>query len=43
MMNTTDLELKKRIRRSALTWALVAVGFFVAFIAMTIYRAGLHG
>jgi len=42
-LTAADAQLKKRIRRSALTWALVAVGFFVAFIAMTIYRAGLHG
>ena len=42
-MATDDAQLKRRIRRSAITWTLVAVGFFVAFIAMTIYRAGLHG
>jgi hypothetical protein len=42
-MATDDAQLKRRIRRSAITWALVAVGFFVAFVAMTIYRAGLHG
>jgi len=33
---------KKRIRRSALTWTLVALGFFVGFIALTVYRARSH-
>jgi len=33
---------KKRIRRSALTWTLVAIGFFVGFIALTVYRARSH-
>ena len=42
-MTTADVELKKRIRRSALTWSLVAIGFFVGFIALTLYRAGAHG
>jgi hypothetical protein len=42
-MSATDVELKKRIRRSALTWSLVAVGFFVGFIALTLWRAYDHG
>jgi hypothetical protein len=33
---------KKRIRRSALTWTLVAAAFFFGFIAMAIYRARSH-
>ncbi len=42
-MMVADLELKKRIRRSALTWSLVAIGFFVGFIALTFWRARAHG
>ncbi len=37
-----DAEMKKRIRRSALTWTLVAAAFFFGFIAMAIYRARSH-
>ncbi|HZF18012.1 MAG TPA: hypothetical protein VE046_18950 [Steroidobacteraceae bacterium] len=33
---------KKRIRRSALTWTLVALAFFFGFIAMAVYRARSH-
>jgi hypothetical protein len=38
-MNTVDLEMKRRIRRSALTWSLVAIGFFLGFIALAVWRA----
>jgi len=38
----SEAEQKKRIRRSALTWTLVALGFFVGFIALTVYRARSH-
>jgi hypothetical protein len=38
-MNTADLELKKRIRRSALMWSLVAAAFFFGFIALAVWRA----
>jgi hypothetical protein len=37
-----EAEQKKRIRRSALTWTLVAAAFFFGFIAMAIYRARSH-
>jgi len=42
-MSVTDVELKKRIRRSALLWSLVAFGFFAGFIALTLWRAGVYG
>jgi len=38
-MMTADADLKKRIRRSALLWSLVAIGFFLGFIALTVWRA----
>ncbi|MGH8314967.1 MAG: hypothetical protein ACRETU_07430 [Steroidobacterales bacterium] len=37
-----DAAQKKRIRRSAFTWTLVALAFFLGFIALTVYRAKSH-
>jgi hypothetical protein len=39
---TADAELRKRIRRSALVWALVAAAFFFGFIALAVWRASLR-
>ena len=36
---TTDADLRRRIRRSALLWGLIALGFFLGFIALTVWRA----
>jgi len=37
---TVDEEARRRrVRRSALLWALIAVGFYVGFILLTLVRA----
>jgi hypothetical protein len=38
-MTTADLQLKRRIRRSTITWTIVALGFFFGFIALAVWRA----
>jgi hypothetical protein len=30
---------QRRVRRAALTWALIAAGFYVGFIILTLVRA----
>jgi hypothetical protein len=30
---------RRRVRRAALTWALIAAGFYVGFIVLTLVRA----
>ena len=36
---TADAERRRRVRRSALVWALIAVGFYVGFILMAVLRS----
>jgi len=36
---TAGAERRRRIRRSALVWALIAVGFYVGFILMAVLRS----
>jgi len=39
-MNTTDaLQAKRRVRNSALRLMTLALAFYVAFIAITVYRS----
>ena len=42
-MAATDLEagaeLRRRVRRSALLWALIAAWFYVAFIVIAVMRS----
>jgi hypothetical protein len=35
------LEQRKRIRKSAIAFALLALGFYLGFIALTVYRSRL--
>ena len=39
-MAAVDREQRRRVRRSALLWALVAAGFYVGFIIFAVVRAG---
>ena len=41
MMNDTDIERRRRVRRNALLLGLLALGFYVGFIVMSVSRA--HG
>jgi hypothetical protein len=34
-----DSAQRRRVRRAALLWALLAVGFYVGFIVLTLVRA----
>jgi hypothetical protein len=42
-MAATDLELsaqqRRRVRRSALLWALIAAAFYLSFIVLSLVRA----
>jgi hypothetical protein len=33
-----ELERRRRVRRSALTWALIAAGFYSSFIVLALVR-----
>jgi hypothetical protein len=35
----TELERRRRVRRSALTWALIAAGFYLSFIVLALLRS----
>jgi hypothetical protein len=35
---TGEAQRRRRLRRSALLWALVAVGFYAGFIVLTLLR-----
>jgi len=36
---TGQLEQRKRIRKSAIAFALLALGFYLGFIALSVYRS----
>jgi hypothetical protein len=36
---TVDLSQRKRIRRTAIGFALLALGFYFGFIALSVYRS----
>ena len=40
MQELSPVERKRRVRRTALWLALLAIGFYVAFIAMSVMRSG---
>ena len=35
----TELERRRRVRRSALTWTLIAAGFYLSFIVLALVRS----
>jgi len=34
-----ELERRRRVRRSALTWTLIAAGFYLSFIVLALVRS----
>ncbi len=39
----SDLERRKRVRRTALVLAIVVIGFYIGFIVMSVVRAERNG
>jgi hypothetical protein len=38
-MNDEEQARRRRVRNSAILWSLVAAGFYLAFVVMTLVRA----
>jgi hypothetical protein len=39
VLNAADSARRRRVRNSAIFWALIAVGFYLGFVVLTLVRA----
>jgi hypothetical protein len=40
LLSATERARRRRVRNSAILWALVATGFYLSFIVLSLVRAG---
>jgi hypothetical protein len=39
VLNAQDSARRRRVRNSAIFWALIAIGFYLGFVVLTLLRA----